>query len=103
MTVVSFTARNQYRVNGFVNAQHLIEKIETWTPNPILGDTLIETTFAEYRDFGGVQFPTRIVQQQGGFPTLEVTVSDVRPNASVTLQAPQAAMPQPNLVPVRPA
>ena len=96
LTVISFTARNQYRVNGYINAVNQIEKIETWVPNPILGDTLIETTFAGYRDFSGVQFPTRIVQQQGGFPTLEVNVSDVRPNAAVNLPAPPApAAPQP--------
>ena len=95
VTVISFTARNQYRVEGYVNAQNLIERIDTWTANPILGDTLIQTTFADYRAFDGVQFPTRIVQQQGGFPTLEVTVTDVRPGAAVNLQAPQAAAPQP--------
>jgi glyoxylase-like metal-dependent hydrolase (beta-lactamase superfamily II) len=94
MTVISFTARNQYRVDGYINAGNLIEKIDTWVANPILGDTLIETTFADYRNFGGVQFPTRIVQQQGGFPTLEVDVSEVRPNAAVTIQAPPPATPQ---------
>jgi glyoxylase-like metal-dependent hydrolase (beta-lactamase superfamily II) len=103
LTVVSFTARNRYRVEGYINAQHLVERIDTWTANPILGDMLIETTFAEYRQFalgqaqggrsdeskaGGVRFPTRIVQRQGGFPTLEITVSDVRPNAAVDLPAP---------------
>ena len=61
--------------------------------NPILGDTLIETTFADYRDFGGVKFPMRIVQTQGGFPTLEVNVTDVQPNAAVTITAPPAGAP----------
>jgi glyoxylase-like metal-dependent hydrolase (beta-lactamase superfamily II) len=95
MTVISFTVRDQNRVEGFINADHLIERIETRIPNPILGDTLIETTFAGYRDFGGVKFPTRIVQRQGGFPILELNVADVRPNAAVTIQAPPAAAPQP--------
>jgi glyoxylase-like metal-dependent hydrolase (beta-lactamase superfamily II) len=95
VTVVSFTARNQFTVNGYVNAQNLIERIDTWVANPILGDTLVETTFAGYRAFDGVQFPTRIVQSQGGFPTLDVTVSDVRPNAAVNIQAPPPATPQP--------
>lgn len=45
----------------------------------------------DYRDFGGVKFPTRIVQEQGGFPTLELTVRDVQPNAPVNIEAPQAA------------
>ena len=96
MTVIAFTARNQYRVEGYVNAQNLLERIDTWVANPILGDMLIQTTFADYRAFGGVQFPTRITQQQGGFPTLEVTVTDVRPQTSVNLPAPPpAGAPQP--------
>src|SRR5688572_20106978 len=61
MTVISFTARNQFKVEGYINQQRLIDRIDTWVPNPILGDTLIQTTFSAYRDFGGVQFPTRIV------------------------------------------
>jgi glyoxylase-like metal-dependent hydrolase (beta-lactamase superfamily II) len=95
MTVISFTARGRYRVEAYVNAQHVIERIDTWTANPILGDMAIETTFGEYRGFGGVQFPTRIVQRQGGFPTLEITVSDVRPNATVDLQPPAGGGPAP--------
>ena len=63
--------------------------------NPILGDTLIETTFSNYRDVSGVKFPARIVQRQGGFSTLELDVTDIRPNAAVTIQAPPAAAPQP--------
>jgi len=94
VTVVSFTARGQYKVNGYINGQHLVEKVETWVANPTLGDTLIETTYANYRDFGGSKFPTRIVQKQGGYPVLELTVADVQPNTAVSLQAPAAAAPQ---------
>ncbi len=95
MTMISIIVKDRYTVNGYINAQNLVEKIDTWTPNPILGDSLIETTFSNYRAFGGVQFPMRIVQRQGGFPTLELTVSDVQPNAPVNIQAPAPAAPQP--------
>jgi glyoxylase-like metal-dependent hydrolase (beta-lactamase superfamily II) len=94
VTMVSILVRDQYTVNGYINPQGLVEKIDTWTPNPVLGDALIETTFSNYRDFGGVQFPTRIVQRQGGFPVLELSVADVRPNGAVTIQAPAAGAPQ---------
>ena len=94
MTVVSFTVKDKYKVNGYVNAQHLIEKIETWTPQPTLGDMSIETTFSEYRDFGGVKFPARIVQKQWIYPVLELNVTDVQPNAAVNLQAPAGGAPQ---------
>lgn len=49
MTVVSFTSRGKYKVNGYINEQNLLERVETWTGNPILGDMLIETTYADYR------------------------------------------------------
>jgi len=87
-TVVSFMVRDKYKVNGYINAQHLIEKIETWTPQPTLGDMSIETTFSDYRDFNGVKFPARIVQKQWIYPMLELNVTDVQPNAAVNLQAP---------------
>ena len=91
MTVVSFTARDKYKVNGYVNAQHLIEKIETWTPQPTLGDMSIETTFSDYRDVNGVKFPGRIVQKQWIYPVLELNVAAVEPNVAVNLQAPGGA------------
>ena len=87
-TVVSFRVRDKYKVNGYINAQHLIERIETWTPQPTLGDMSIETTFSEYRDFNGVKFPARIVQKQWIYPMLELNVTEVQPNAAVNLPAP---------------
>lgn len=94
MTAVSFTTGRGLTVTGYINAQRLVERVDTWVPNPILGDTLIETTYANYKSFGGIQFPMRIVQRQGGFPTLEISVTSVEPNAAVSLTAP-VAVPQP--------
>ncbi|MBI1955299.1 MAG: MBL fold metallo-hydrolase, partial [Acidobacteria bacterium] len=89
VTVVSFTVKGKYNVNGFVNNQNLLEKVETWIPNPVLGDMLVETSYSDYQDFSGVKFPARIVQKQGGHPTLEITVSNVQPNATVDIAVPE--------------
>jgi hypothetical protein len=35
-----------------------------------------------------VQFPTNITQKQGGFPTLDLTISEVKANAPATIQPP---------------
>ena len=86
-TLVSFV-HGKYKIEGYVDSQNLLEKVDTWTPNPILGDMLIETTFSDYRDFRGIKFPTKIAQSQGGHPVLEITVSDVQPNATVNIQPP---------------
>jgi len=88
MTAISFAVPGQLKVKALVNENNLIEKVEAWSPNPVLGDMLTETTYTDYKDFGGVQFPTKIMQKQGGFPTLELTVSEVKPNESVDIQVP---------------
>jgi glyoxylase-like metal-dependent hydrolase (beta-lactamase superfamily II) len=93
--LVSFM-KGKYKINGYVDDQNLLEKVDTWMPNPILGDTLIETTYTDYRDFGGIKFPTKIAQSQGGHPVLEITVSDVQPNAGANI--PQPATPAPTHV-----
>jgi glyoxylase-like metal-dependent hydrolase (beta-lactamase superfamily II) len=90
MTVISFAAPGQIKVKALVNDRNLVEKVESWSTNPVLGDMATETNYADYKDFGGVQFPTRITQSQGGFPTLDLTVSDVKPNAPADIQAPEA-------------
>lgn len=89
VSVISFTGQNKAQVNGYVNDQNLVERVETWIDNAYLGDMHVEALYTDYRDFAGVKFPMRIVQRQGGHPTLDLTVSEVRPNAAVTIQAPQ--------------
>jgi glyoxylase-like metal-dependent hydrolase (beta-lactamase superfamily II) len=91
LTVVSFTWKGKYKVNGYINGQNLLEKVETWMPDPLLGDMLVENSFSDYRDFSGMKFPGKIVQKQGGFPVLDLTVSDVQPNAPASLDVPEAA------------
>ncbi|MGH9784597.1 MAG: hypothetical protein ACRD88_10455, partial [Terriglobia bacterium] len=36
VTVVSFTALGKYRVNGTINDQNLVERVQTWVPHPLL-------------------------------------------------------------------
>ena len=92
---VSFTALGKYPVRGTINDRNLVERVETRIANPLLGDMPIEATYSDYKDFGGVMFPTRIVQRQGGHPTLDVTVGEVQPNSAAALavsgSAPRAA------------
>src|SRR5262245_60110352 len=87
--VLTFTGQNKAKVNGYVNDQNLVEKVETWIDNAYLGDMLFEAVYSDYRDFGGAKFPMKIVQRQGGYPIFDLNVAEVRPNAAVTIQAPQ--------------
>ena len=87
-TVISFTTPSKVRLEGVLNDRNLVEHIETWLASPLLGDMKFEAAFSGYKDFGGVKFPTRIQQREGGYPVLDVTITDVMPNASVTIEVP---------------
>ena len=79
-TEVSFTVDGKHKMSGTINAQGHVEKVQTWIDNPVVGDMLVETVYTGYKDFGGVTFPTRILQTQDGYPSLDITVSAVTVN-----------------------
>jgi glyoxylase-like metal-dependent hydrolase (beta-lactamase superfamily II) len=87
----------KYSVTGVINAQDLVESVETRLANNVLGDVIVKATFSGYKDYGGVKFPSRIVQTQAALPTLDLNVSDVQPNSAVAraLSAPTAPAPAP--------
>lgn len=86
-TEVSFSiGANRYE--GTINEQKLLARVKTWIDNPVLGDTLIETAYSDYKDFNGVEFPTHIVRKQGGYPVLDLTIADVKKNVSASIDAP---------------
>ena len=61
VTVVSITVNGKYRVDATINQQHMLQRIHTWVPDPVLGDMNYEHEFtnASYIDLGdGVKFPT---------------------------------------------
>src|SRR5438445_10144112 len=62
-----------------LNAKNQPERVETRTSDPVLGDMVTETTYSDYKDLGeittDVQFPSHIVEKQGGFPVLDLTIT----------------------------
>ncbi len=101
VTVVSFVAFGKYRVNGTIIPQNLVQRVQTWIPNPVVGDLYYENVYTNYRDMGGVMVP-RFHQHQdfddgahmpnvsGGDHAFGLeTFSDVRLNvANATLTVP---------------
>jgi glyoxylase-like metal-dependent hydrolase (beta-lactamase superfamily II) len=86
---VTFTAgKNKYV--GTIDAQNHVSRVQTWIDNPVLGDTPVETTFSDYRDFGGVMFPGHIVRVEGGHPILDLNVADVKAGTAVDLSVPDS-------------
>lgn len=99
LNVVSFTTADKRKMTGYINDQNLVERVETWIDNPVLGDMLVQARYSDYKDFGGVKFPGKIVQEQGGYPVLDLTITEVQPNAAVDIAVPepvrQATAPSP--------
>jgi glyoxylase-like metal-dependent hydrolase (beta-lactamase superfamily II) len=70
-----------YTVNGYINPQtNLVDRVETWVEHDMLGDMHVDATYSDYKDFGGVKVPGRIVQKRGGYTFFDVTVADAKAN-----------------------
>jgi glyoxylase-like metal-dependent hydrolase (beta-lactamase superfamily II) len=88
VNVVSFTAMNKFKLDGTIDSDGMVTKVETKFPNPVLGDMPYSFTYSDYKDFAGVKFPMKIVQREGGFPVNEFTIASVEPNAPLDLPVP---------------
>ena len=92
LNIISFVALGKYRVNGTINDQNLVERIQTWTANPVRGDMNLEGEFTQWRDVQGVKFPgnfhhhtdyddeTQPPNYNGGHNSLTFSVKDIRVN-----------------------
>jgi glyoxylase-like metal-dependent hydrolase (beta-lactamase superfamily II) len=83
VTVVQFKALGKYPVNGWINDQGLVTKVQTWLPNPILGDMFVETRVqGGYKNYNGVMFPVGFHQSIGNppHPSYDIQISDVKGN-----------------------
>jgi glyoxylase-like metal-dependent hydrolase (beta-lactamase superfamily II) len=78
-------------VNGYVSDANIVERVETWLGENIMGDMAIVANYTDWRDFGGFMFPTEIKQSRGGWPFFEVDVSSAAGNPAD--QAPLAPPP----------
>jgi glyoxylase-like metal-dependent hydrolase (beta-lactamase superfamily II) len=85
-----------------LNQDNLVERVEYLITNSVVGDVPVEITYSDYAQFGGIQFPRHIVEKQDGLDTFDVTITDVQPNAAVSLPVPAsvASAPAPPAAPM---
>jgi glyoxylase-like metal-dependent hydrolase (beta-lactamase superfamily II) len=99
-TVVTFDSDQKapsgvpYKISGYINQQNMLEKVETAYEDAaangyLFGDIQVEQNYADYKDFGGVKFPTRITQNRAGVLFSDATVTDAKANGT----APAAIAP----------
>jgi len=87
---VSFTQPGAFSAVAYVNADNLVEQVESRVPEAVNGEITVVTRYSDYRDFGGLKFPSSIQQWTAGHPTLEVTVKEVVANAPADIPVPDA-------------
>jgi glyoxylase-like metal-dependent hydrolase (beta-lactamase superfamily II) len=90
MTAVTFTMPGRMRATAYINAQGMVEQIDSVQPHPVMGDTASTIVFSDYKDTGGVKFPMRIRQSMGGYPVLDLAVNDVKTNTAPSMDIPAA-------------
>ncbi|NNC64226.1 MAG: MBL fold metallo-hydrolase, partial [Gammaproteobacteria bacterium] len=90
--IISLTLLNRYRVNATVNPENLIERIQTWIPNPVRGDLNYEVEYSDWQTYDGVKFPTHFHHHtdwddetqppnyNGGHNSLDLRITGVQPN-----------------------
>ncbi len=88
-----------YQVNGYINSDNLVERVEAWLGENLMGDMHIVANYSGYRSFGGAVVPTKIEQTRGGWPFFQVDVT----NATGNPQNLAALAPQPPPPPGAPA
>jgi len=85
---ITFAVPGSFKATATLDAANLVERVDATMANPVLGDVPVTVSYADYRDFGGVKFPTKIRQNYGGFPALDITVTEVTPNVAADIPVP---------------
>src|SRR5215471_10606646 len=80
-TVKAASGKN-YVINGYIDEQNMVDRVETWLGENIMGDMHILAVYSGWKDFGGVKAPSKIVQTRGEWPFFEVTVTAAKANPS---------------------
>ena len=89
--LVSFELPSRFSATVTIGADGLVRRIDSVVPDPVLGDTPVVTTYDDYRESGGIRFPTRVRQTIAGYGVLDLAVKDVQVNPSLALAVPEAA------------
>src|SRR5439155_9265212 len=103
---LTFTAFGKFPITATIDDKNLIEKVEALVDIPFTGDTVLDGAYTNYRDLDGIRFPMHILMREGGWPTLEVNVAQVRPNAQDAIdsvaRATSTPPPAPQAAPAAP-
>ena len=85
---VSFTDPGLFTAVAHVNKDYLIDRVDSRAPDPVMGEADMVTVYSNYHDIGGMKYPARVRQAQGGYPVLDVVVLEVERNVPADITVP---------------
>jgi len=91
VTRVAFDWSGRFTATAYIAVDGLVRRVESTFADPVLGDTPVVTTYDDYRAVSGIQFPMRVRQTMGGYPVLDLTVTEVQVNPALAMSIPDAA------------
>jgi len=91
---VSFGKKGAFKALAwFDSKRNLLRGVEADVANTVFGDMRVVTLYSNYKDFGGVKFPTKIITISEGFPSLDLTVTAVKLNVPADITVPDGLRP----------
>ena len=58
-STLTFVEPGRFSATAQISSDGLVTQVDSVFPDPVLGDTRTVTSYSDYRDVGGVKFPTR--------------------------------------------
>ena len=91
VTYIAYSV-GDYKIMGAVDDQNMVERTQTWLPDPLLGDVSWQWDHTGYEDQGDFMFPSRLHHHAGDIRNgphhgININVASVEANVDVPLMA----------------
>ncbi len=87
--VASFGKKGAFRATAWFGKDNRLHGVDAWVANPVFGDMHVATVYSNYKKVGGIPFPMKISSKTEGFPSFDLTVDKVAPNAAADIAPPE--------------
>jgi glyoxylase-like metal-dependent hydrolase (beta-lactamase superfamily II) len=69
-----------YKLTGYIDADNLVARVETWVEHPVIGDLHQEFFYSGYQSFAGLMAPAKVSQKQIGMETFVAAIYHAQAN-----------------------
>ena len=69
-----------YKLTGYIDADNLVARVETWVEHPLMGDLHQEFFYSGYQSFAGLMAPAKVSQKQIGMETFVAAIYHAQAN-----------------------